>query len=78
MCRFNFNKYTRWESRFKYFTSYKNVVAEFENTLNMDLTNYFSTRLHLNLRYDDSVPKDPKLGYLQAYESVTFGLNFRW
>ncbi|MDD2243318.1 MAG: DUF3078 domain-containing protein [Dysgonamonadaceae bacterium] len=76
--RFNFNKYTRWESRFKYFTSYKNVVAEFENTLNMDLTNYFSTRLHLNLRYDDSVPKDPKLGYLQAYESVTFGLNFRW
>jgi hypothetical protein len=75
---YNFNRYINWHSRFKYFTSYKNMLAELENTLNMDLTNSFSTQLQLNLRYDDSVPMDPKLKYLQIYEGITFGLNYKW
>jgi len=75
---FNYNRYISWNSRLKYFTSYEKVEAEFENTLNMALTNAFSTRFFLNLRFDDSVPPDPKFKYLQVAELLSFGLNYRW
>ncbi len=62
----------------KYFTNYSKVEAELENTLNMSLSRFFSTRLYLHLRYDDGVPKDTDYGYLQVSEVVSFGLNFKW
>lgn len=76
--KFDLTKYITWDSRFKYFTSYKNVLAEFENTLNMSLSQYFSTRLYLHLRYDDGVPPDPTYKLIQVNELLSFGLNFRW
>lgn len=76
--KYDITRYVTWDSRFKYFTSYKKIEAEFENTLNMSLSNYFSTRLYLNLRFDDSVPTDKKFGYLQVNETISFGLNFKW
>lgn len=76
--KFDITKYISWDSRFKYFTSYKNVLAEFENTLNMSLSQYFSTRLYLHLRYDDGVPPDPTYKLIQVNELLSFGLNFRW
>lgn len=75
---YDYNKFVSWNSRLKYFTSYKKVEVEFENTLNMALSRFFSTRLYLNLRYDDSVPADSKFGYLQINELVSFGLNYKW
>ncbi len=75
---FNFNKYATWESRFKYFTSYKNMEGEFENTLNMAVTRFFSTRIYVNIRYDDIVPKDPSFGYFQVNEVLSFGFNYKW
>ncbi|MDO5664509.1 MAG: DUF3078 domain-containing protein [Bacteroidia bacterium] len=75
---YDFNRYITWNSRLKYFTSYHKVETEFENTLNMALTNAFSTRFFLNLRYDDSVPPDPKFKYLQITQLLSFGLNYKW
>lgn len=75
---YNVNRYITWDSRFKYFTSYDKIESEFENTLNMALSSYFSTRLYLHLRFDDGVPPDPKFKHLQINETVSFGLNFKW
>lgn len=75
---FDFNKYISLNSRMRYFTSYHKVEAELENTLNMALTNAFSTRLFIHLRFDDGVPPDPKFKNLQVTELLSFGLNYRW
>ncbi len=75
---YDFNRYTTWTSRLKCFTNYTNIEAEFENTLDMALTNAFSTRIYLHLRYDDSVPEDPRFKYLQVNEMLSFGLNYKW
>ena len=32
----------------------------------------------LNLRFDDSVPPDPKFKYLQITQLLSFGLNYKW
>ena len=76
--KLDFNRYVTWDSRLKYFSSFKNVLVEFENSLNMSLTRLFSTRLYLHLRYDDSVKPDAKFNYLQVNEMVSFGLNYKW
>ncbi|HCM19989.1 MAG TPA: hypothetical protein DIC46_04260, partial [Porphyromonadaceae bacterium] len=76
--KFKYNQYITWTSRFKYFTSYENVLAEFENTLDMKLSNYFSTSVYLYLRFDDGVPPNEKYKYLQINQSLTFGLNYKW
>jgi hypothetical protein len=52
--------------------------VEFENSLNIMLSQYLSTTLYLYMRYDDGVPKDSKYGYLQINELVSFGLNYKW
>lgn len=75
---YDITRYVTLNSRMKYFTNYSKVEAELENTLNMSLSRFFSTRLYLHLRYDDGVPKDTDYGYLQVSEVVSFGLNFKW
>ena len=75
---YDITKYITWTARFKYFTNYSKVESELENTLNMSLSRFFSTRLYLHLRYDDGVPKDSDYGFLQVNEVVSFGLNFKW
>ncbi len=75
---YDLTKYISWTSRFKYFTNYSKVEAEFENTLNMSLSQFFSTRIYLHLRYDDGVPSHSDFKYLQINEVVSFGLNYKW
>lgn len=76
---YNFNHFISWQSRLYYFTSYDRIEGEFENTLNMAISRYFSTRLYLNLRYDDGVKKkDPSDNYVQVYELISFGFNYKW
>jgi hypothetical protein len=76
----NFNKYVNFSSRFNYFTNYQKVMIESENTLNMPINRFFSTRIYLYGRFDDnkSVVRDPKLGMLQLSESLSFGFNYKW
>ena len=67
-----------WTSRFYFNTSYQQVEAEWENTLDMALTRFFSTRLNLNLRYDDAVRPAPGWNkHLQYNELLSFGFNYR-
>lgn len=76
--KFDITRYITWDSRLTYFTSYDNVETEFENSLNMALSNALSTRIYLNLRFDDGVPPHPDLKYLQYNQTLSFGLNYKW
>ncbi|GHT09758.1 hypothetical protein FACS189426_08940 [Bacteroidia bacterium] len=75
-----FNKNISFSSRLKYFTNYEKANLELENELNMPINRFFSTRIYLYARFDDSkgLKKDPKLGYLQLNELLSFGFNYKW
>ena len=64
-------------SRFYYFTSYKHVQIDFENTFNFVLNRYFSTRIEFKMRYDDSADPNEKGSFIQIKEMLSFGLFFR-
>lgn len=75
--QFNIDRNISWNSRFYYFTNYEKVEAEFENTLDLSLSRYFSTRIYGNIRFDDSVKKDdPNDSYFQYYEILSFGFKY--
>jgi hypothetical protein len=73
------NRDVTWKSRFKYFTSYDQVIAEFENSFDFALSRFFSTLLYLHLRYDDGVTRaDPSTSFLQWSQLMSFGFNYKW
>ncbi len=73
-----FNMDISWTSRLYFNTSYSHVETEWENTLNMKIGRYFSTRINLHLRYDDSIkPSSDWKRYLQVNELLSFGFNYR-
>lgn len=76
--KYDFTRYITWDSRLTYFTSYEKVMSEFENGLNLSLSNAFSTRIYVNVRYDDGVPADPDFQYWQVNQTLSFGLNYKW
>jgi len=76
---FRFNKNILLTSRFYYFTNYELVTSEFENKLDINLSKYFSTTLHLFLRYDDNVKKaEGSDTYIQVFDMLAFGFSYRW
>ena len=76
--KYDITRYVTWDSRLTYFTSYNKVMTEFENSLNMALSNAFSTRIYVNMRFDDDVPPDPEWKYFQINQTLSFGLNYKW
>ena len=64
-------------SRLYYFTSYKHVQFDFENSFNFILNRYFSTKIELKLRYDDSAEPNENGKFVQIKEMLSFGLFFR-
>ena len=76
---YNFNKNVSWQSRVYLFTSYSRMVGEFENTLVLAISRYFSTRIYFHLRYDDGVDRsDDDDSYFQLNELLSFGFNYKW
>lgn len=76
---FQFNRNISWYSRFYYFTSYENILGEFENRLTMAISRFFSTTISLQLRYDDSVLKKEDFNsHVQINELLSFGFNYKW
>lgn len=77
---FSFNRYMSWTSRFKYFTNYERVEAEFENRFVMRLSRFLSTTIQVYARFDDrdNAEKAKDLGYFQLNEMVSFGFNYKW
>lgn len=87
-------KYLRWTSQAQYFSPLYNVgkkdangkhhgytTIEWENTFDMPLNKYFSTKVYTHLRFDDSVGPQNKgkgWGYFQFTELLSFGLSYNW
>ncbi len=76
----NFSRGVSFSSRFKCFTDYQKIELESENELNLAINRYFSTRLYLYFRFDDSdgIVKEPGWGYWQLNQVLSFGLNYKW
>lgn len=51
----NIAKNIQWSGRIYYFTDYKKVQVEWENTFNLTINKFLSSRLFLYPRFDDSV-----------------------
>lgn len=76
--KWDFNMDLSWTSRIYFDTSYKNCEAEWENTLTMRVGRYFSTRINLHLRFDDSAkPSNGWNKFLQINELLSFGFNYK-
>lgn len=71
----NISKNIQWTSRFYYFTDYKKVQAEWENTFTLTINKFLSTKLFCYPRYDDGVTRKEGHGYFQFSEWISFGLN---
>lgn len=74
----NFTDSFAWESRLYYNTSYKRVETEFENSLIFAFNRYFSTRVNVQLRFDDAVPLSAEYpSRLQTYQMLTIGFDLK-
>ena len=66
-------------SKLEYFTTYKKVIASWENTFDFKLNRYLSTKLFLHARFDDGVKlTEENDTYFQFKEMLTFGLSYTW
>lgn len=77
---FDITRNISWQSRIYLFTTYgDHTVGEFENTLILAISRFFSTRFYFHLRYDDGVEKtDEFKSYFQLNELLSFGFNYKW
>ncbi|MDR0349170.1 MAG: DUF3078 domain-containing protein [Tannerella sp.] len=75
----NPNRNVTWKSYFNYYTSYDRIVVDFENSLDLAVSRYFSTLIYLNLRYDDGVTRtDSDDSFLQFNQLLSFGFSYKW
>lgn len=62
-----------WSSRLYYFTTYHAMKVEFENTFNFKISRFFTTRIYLYPRFDDT--SDVKA---EVKEMLTVGFSYAW
>ena len=67
-----------WTSRVFYFTDYKSVLADVETGLNFVFNRFFSTKIYLHARFDDSIMANKDKRYLQFKEMLSFGFNYKF
>ena len=68
-------KNIQWSGRFYYYTDYKKAQIEWENTINLKVNKYLSTKLYLYPRFDDSASKKPGKNYFQFQEQLSLGID---
>lgn len=76
--KWNFWKSLTWTGKAQFFTSYHNIEANFENTLDYAFNKFFAIQLFVHWRFDDSVAPDPKLDYNQFKEFLTLNFTYSW
>ena len=64
-----------WDSRIYFYTDYTKALIEWENTFNMKINKYLSTKLFLYPRFDDSATRKEGKSYIQFKENLSFGLD---
>lgn len=67
----------RWMSHVYAFTNYKNLLFEWTNSVDFAFSTYFSARVYLDLRYDNSVAPHPNLGFWQIKELLSVGFSYK-
>lgn len=66
-------------TKLEYFTTYEKVIISWENTFNLKLNRYLSTKIFIHPRFDDGVTLTPENdSYFQLKEMLTFGLAYSW
>lgn len=68
-------KNVQWRGRIYFFTDYSKTQVEWENTFNLQINKYLSTRLFLFPRFDDSAARDKNGTYFQFLEELSVGFN---
>lgn len=68
-------KNIQWSGRIYYFTDYDKAQLEWENTFNLKINKFLSTKLFLYPRFDDSVNRGKGESYIQFNETLSVGLD---
>jgi hypothetical protein len=68
-------KNVSWSGRLYYFTDYDKSQIEWENTIDLRVNKYLTTKVFLYPRFDDSVNKPDGESYFQFHETLTLGVN---
>jgi hypothetical protein len=77
----NFNRFSGFTSRWKYFTNYEKVLVESENKFTMSFNRFLSSSFYYYIKFDDGVGRSNRSkgwGYLQYNQSLGFGLAYTW
>lgn len=72
----NICKNVSWKGRIYYFTDYKKAQMEWENTFNLKINKFLSTKLFLYPRFDDSVNRKDGDSYFQFNETLSIGFDY--
>lgn len=72
-----------WTSKTQYYTSYETTEINLENTLDYQLSKYFSLQFFCHWRFDDSVKRKKDrdgnlMGYDQFKEFLTLNFKYAW
>lgn len=73
-----FSEQVKWTSKVYYYTDFTYVDADWENTLDMSLNNYFTTSIYVHLKADDRLEREPGEPLVQMQELFSFGMMYRW
>lgn len=68
-----------YKSRLYFFSNYKNILGDWENTLNFSINRFLSTQIYAHLRYDTS--SDARLGHWRHWmlkEILSFGFQYKF
>lgn len=68
-----------YKSRLYFFSNYKNMLGDWENTLSFSINRFLSTQIYAHLRYDTS--SDARLGHWRHWmlkEILSFGFQYKF
>lgn len=74
----NMFKNISWGSRIFYYTNYDMTNIEWENTFNLKINEFLTTKFFIFPRFDDSVQKKAGSSYFQLYETLSLKFNVKF